>query len=125
MPRLHNHLITPTKLVGVVVGTAMDRTAVVAVQRFYPHPRTRKVMRHITKFFAHDHHELCGVGDRVQIAHWGPISRKKSHTVVDIVARHPQLEGEPFPMSRLLRHPSAHAAAAGAPADAAAPARLA
>ena len=46
-------------LVGVVVGTAMDRTAVVAVQRFYPHPRTRKVMRHITKFFAHDHHEHC------------------------------------------------------------------
>lgn len=102
----HTHLITPKKLVGIVIGTAMDRTAVVAVQRFFVHPRTRKIMRHVSKFFAHDHHELCGVGDRVQIAHWGPISRKKHHTVVDIVQRHPQLDGEPFPMSRLQRAPA-------------------
>ena len=106
MPRtIYNHLATPKKLVGVVISTAMDRTAVVAVQRFYQHPRTRKVMSHITKFFCHDHHELCGVGDRVQIDHWGPISRKKSHVIVDIVERHPQLDGEPFPMSALVKPP--------------------
>jgi small subunit ribosomal protein S17 len=103
--RTHNHLLMPRKLVGLVIGTAMDRTAVVAVQRFFVSPRTRKIMRHVSKFFAHDHHELCGVGDRVQIEHWGPISRKKHHTVVDIVQRHPQLDGEPFPMSRLQRPP--------------------
>jgi len=123
MPRVHNHLVTPTKLVGVVIKTSMDRTAVVAVQRYYAHPRTRKVMLHVSKFFSHDHHELCSVGDRVQIAHWGPISRKKSHTVVDVVQRHPQFDGEPFPMSRLLRAPALHAAAVAAPAPA--PERLA
>lgn len=113
MPRaVHNHLPTPKRLVGVVVSTGMDRTAVVAIQRFYVHPRTRKIMRHVSKFFCHDHHELCGVGDRVQIKFWGPISRKKTHTVVDIVQRHPQLEGEPFAMSRLRRAPTQHAAAA-------------
>ena len=106
MPRtIYNHLITPKKITGVVVSTLMDRTAVVAVQRFYQHPRTRKIMRHISKFFCHDHHELCGVGDRVHIDHWGPMSRKKSHTIIDIVERHPQLNGEPFPMSALKRPP--------------------
>ncbi len=123
MPRApHNHLITPKRVLGVVVSTAMDRTAVVAVSRFFMHPRTRKILRHVSKFFCHDHHELCGVGDRVQIDFWGPISRKKTHTVVDIVARHPQLGGEPFPMSALKRPPVvAPAGAAGGEAAAAAP----
>ena len=103
---LHNHLPTPQRVVGVVLSTGMDRTAVVAVQRYFLHPRTRKLMRHVSKFFCHDHHEVCGVGDRVQIEHWGPISRKKSHTVVDVIQRHPQLDGEPFPMSRLRRPPT-------------------
>lgn len=107
---LHNHLPTPVRITGVVLSTGMDRTAVVAVQRFFLHPRTRKLMKHVSKFFCHDHHEVCGVGDRVQIEHWGPISLKKSHTVVDIIQRHPQLDGEPFPMSRLRRPPTVAAA---------------
>ena len=116
MKVLHNHLPTMQRIVGVVVSVGMDRTAVVAVQRYFLHPRTRKLMRHVSKFFAHDHHEVCGVGDRVHIEHWGPISLKKSHTVVDIIQRHPQLEGEPFPMSR-LRHPPREAAALTAEAE--------
>ena len=110
MPR-STHLREGKKIVGVVVSSSMDATITVAVQRFYLHPRTSKVMRHVSKFFCHDHHELCSVGDRVHIQHWGPISRKKSYTVVDIVQRHPQLESETFPMSKLLRPPEVHAAA--------------
>jgi small subunit ribosomal protein S17 len=111
MPRvLHHHLPTPKKLVGTVVSASMDRTAVVAFERFKIHERTRKVMKHVTKLFAHDHHEICGVGDRVQVkAMPSRVSKKKVHTVIDILRRHPQLEGEPFPFSRLLRHPSEHA----------------
>jgi len=99
----HNHLPTLKRLVGTVIGTSMDRTAVVAVHRLQQHPRTRKYMRVTTRIFAHDHHEVCGVGDRVELKKCAPQSRKKYFAVVDILHRHPQLDGEPFPFSRLRR----------------------
>jgi len=129
MPRgSHNHLPTLKRLVGVVTSTGMDRTAVVQVPRLYVHPLTRRIMRLRTTYFCHDAHEVCGVGDRVQIKFCGRLSKKKCHTVIDIVLRHPRVEGEPFPMSRLRNPPSdaevlaLHAARA---ADAAVAARAA
>ncbi len=107
MPRpVHTHFRNLKREIGVVVSTGMDRTAVVAVTRLYVHPLTRRIMRHVSKRFCHDHHEICGVGDKVQIKFWGAISKKKRYTVVDMVQRHPQLAGEPFPMSRLRTAPS-------------------
>jgi small subunit ribosomal protein S17 len=107
MPRpRHTHLSLPRRLVGTVVSTGMDRTAVVAIARLYIHPITSKIMRHVSKFFAHDRHEVCGVGDRVQIKFWGQISKKKRWAVIDVVHRHPQVEGEGFTMSRLVNPPA-------------------
>ena len=100
MPR-GTHLKSLKKLVGVVVSTGMDRTAVVAVPRVKIHSKTRKFINHITKYFCHDAHEVCGVGDKVHIKPCGQLSKKKHWTVIDILQRHPQLAGEPFPMSRL------------------------
>ncbi len=108
MPRpRHSHFRTLKRLVGVVVSTGMDRTAVVAIPRLYVHPLTSKIMRHVSKFFCHDHHEICGVGDKVQIKFWGTISRKKRYAVIDMIQRQPSLQGEVFPMSRLMNPPSA------------------
>jgi small subunit ribosomal protein S17 len=100
------HFRTLKRTVGVVVGTAMDRTAVVAVSRLYVHPKTSKIMRHVSRVFCHDEHEVCAVGDYVQVKAWGRISKKKNAVVVDIVRRAPQVDGEPFPMSRLTVPPS-------------------
>ena len=100
MPR-GTHLKALKKLIGVVVSTGMDRTAVVAVPRVKVHSKTRKFINHITKYFCHDHHEICGVGDKVHIKPCQQMSKKKHWTIIDILARHPQLNGEPFPMSRL------------------------
>jgi small subunit ribosomal protein S17 len=112
----HNHLPTLKRLVGTVISTGMDRTAVVAVQRLQMHPRTRKFLRVTTKYFCHDHHEVCGMGDRVEINKCAPVSKKKYFTVIDMIHRHPQVDGEPFPLSALRRPPSAHGAAdTGAP----------
>ena len=136
MPRgAHTHLPSLRRLVGVVVSTGMDRTAVVEVPRLFVHPLTRRILSKRTTYFCHDAHEVCGVGDKVQIKFCGRLSRKKCHTVVDMVLRHPRLEGEPFPMSRLRVPPTreevdalraataaalaAEAAAAGAAASAA------
>ena len=100
MPR-GTHLKTLKKLIGVIVSTGMDRTVVVAVPRLKLHSKTRKFMHHVTKYFCHDHHEICGVGDKVHIKPCGQLSKKKHWTIIDILARHPQLGGEPFPMSKL------------------------
>lgn len=93
------------KLTGVVTSTSMQKTAVVQVQRLYVHSKYRKILRHKKKYFAHDEHEICGLGDKVQIKHMGQMSKKKHWTVIDILYRQPRLEGEPFPMSRLLHNP--------------------
>jgi small subunit ribosomal protein S17 len=106
MPR-GTHLPSLRRLVGVVVSSGMDRTAVVAVPRLKIHSKTRKILNHVTRYFAHDHHEVCGVGDKVQIKYVGQLSKKKHWSVIDMVQRHPQLEGEPFPFSRLKRNPYA------------------
>lgn len=126
MPRDHLHLRTLKRMVGVVVSTAMDRTAIVAIPRLRLHKRTNKIIKQTTRFFCHDHHEVCGVGDKVEIKFCGQVSRKKFWTVIDILQRFPQLEGEPFPQSFLKNPPmvvSREAAAAAAAAGSAAPLR--
>jgi len=110
----HTHLRPLRATIGVVVSTAMDRTAVVAVPRLRLHPKTRKIMRQTLRFFAHDHHEICGVGDKVHIKYCGQVSRKKHWAVVDILERQPQLDGEPFPMARLRVNPVTGAASGAA-----------
>ena len=103
--RARNHLRTLKRTIGVVVSNSMDRTAVVAVPRLQIHPKTRRYIKLVTRFFCHDHHEVCGLGDKVQIQYCGQVSKKKHWTVIDMLERHPQLEGEPFPMSKLREAP--------------------
>lgn len=95
------------KVVGTVVSSSMDKTAVVEVQRLYVHSKYRRIMRKRLRYFAHDEHDICGVGDRVQI--WpmgeriGKRSARKTWAVVDILQRQPQLEGEPCELASLMR----------------------
>lgn len=105
MGRDHLHLKTLKRMIGVVVSTSMDRTAVVAIPRLRMHRRTQRITKQVTRFFCHDNHEICGVGDKVEIKFCGQVSKKKFWTVIDILQRFPQLEGEPFPQSRLLKPP--------------------
>ncbi len=70
------------------------------VERLFRHPKYQKIVTHRRKYLCHDHHEVCGLGDRVQIKYVGRLSKRKFWAVVDMVHRFPQLEGEPFPMSR-------------------------
>eukprot|EP01138_Halocafeteria_seosinensis_P014398 gb/GECG01014699.1/.p1 GENE.gb/GECG01014699.1/~~gb/GECG01014699.1/.p1 ORF type:complete len:128 (+),score=10.09 gb/GECG01014699.1/:1-384(+) len=93
------------KLTGVVTSTSMKKTAVVQIERLYVHSKYRKILRHKKKYFAHDEYEICGLGDKVQIKYVGQMSKKKHWTVIDIAYRQPRLEGEPFPMARLVHNP--------------------
>jgi len=94
------------KVVGTVVSSSMNKTAVVEVQRLYVHSKYRRILRQRRRYFAHDEHDICGVGDRVQI--WpvgeriGQRSKRKTWAVVDMVKRQPRIEGEPCAMASLL-----------------------
>jgi len=73
--------------VGRVVSNKMNKTVVVAVDRFVPHPFYRKFMRRVTKLKAHDEQNLSKVGDRVKLIETRPISKEKHWRVVQILER--------------------------------------
>ncbi|MGH7165956.1 MAG: 30S ribosomal protein S17 [Nitrospiraceae bacterium] len=73
--------------IGRVVSNKMEKTVVVAVERFVPHPFYRKVLRRVTKLKAHDEQNACQVGDRVRLIETRPISKDKHWRVAQIVER--------------------------------------
>ncbi|MGH7228871.1 MAG: 30S ribosomal protein S17 [Nitrospiraceae bacterium] len=73
--------------VGNVISDKMNKTVVVAVDRFVPHPFYRKFMRRVTKLKAHDEQNLSKVGDRVKLIETRPINKEKHWRVVQILER--------------------------------------
>lgn len=73
--------------VGSVVSNKMNKTVVVAVDRFVSHPIYRKVLRRVTRLKAHDEQNSCKVGDRVRLVETRPISKDKHWRVIEIVER--------------------------------------
>lgn len=73
--------------VGTVISNKMDKTVVVAVMRSYRHPLYGKTIRRTKKYMAHDEHNTCQVGDRVEIVETRPLSRHKRWRVRAILER--------------------------------------
>jgi small subunit ribosomal protein S17 len=65
----------------------MNKTVVVAVDRYVSHPMYHKFMRRVTKLKAHDEQNSCQVGDRVKLIETRPISKEKRWRVVQILER--------------------------------------
>lgn len=72
---------------GVVVSNKMQKTVVVEVERAFPHPFYKKVVRTSEKFKAHDEENKCAIGDLVEIVETRPVSRHKRWRVVKVVGR--------------------------------------
>ena len=72
---------------GQVVGTSMDKTVVVAVLEYKPHPKYRKIISETKKYKAHNEALDCAVGDEVKIVETRPISRSKLWKVAEITKR--------------------------------------
>lgn len=81
------------RLVGVVVGNKMDKTAAVLVSRLKKHSTYKKYVKSQTKYMAHDPQNMCLVGDKVRIIETRPISKRKRWQVVEIIER-PSVEEE-------------------------------
>ncbi|MCK4361649.1 MAG: 30S ribosomal protein S17 [Dehalococcoidia bacterium] len=72
---------------GRVVSNKMDKTVVVTVESYRPHPLYKKQVRRIKKFKAHDDQNSCNIGDVVRIEEMRPLSKEKRWRVVEIVSK--------------------------------------
>lgn len=70
---------------GVVVSAKMQKTIVVKVVRRVPHPRYKKIVNLVKKFYAHDEQGTAKEGDRVLIRETRPLSRLKRWELVEVL----------------------------------------
>ena len=74
-------------MIGTVVSTKMDKTAVVLVERRYPHPLYHKIVRSTTRYKAHDADNSAVLGDVVRIEETRPISKDKRWRIAETMVR--------------------------------------
>jgi small subunit ribosomal protein S17 len=74
-------------MIGVVVSTKMDKTAVVSVERRYPHPLYHKIVRSTKRYKAHDVDNSAVLGDVVRIEETRPISKDKRWRIAETMVR--------------------------------------
>ncbi len=70
---------------GRVISDKMDKTVVVVVGSLTRHPLYKKVIRHTSKFKAHDEENACKIGDVVLIEEARPLSKDKRWKVAEIL----------------------------------------
>ena len=75
------------KLSGVVIGTKMDKTAVVLVSSLKKHNTYNKYIRRHTKYLVHDPNNICRNGDTVRIVESRPISKLKRWQIIEIIEK--------------------------------------
>ena len=74
-------------LTGTVVSDKNDKTIVVRVETLIKHPLLKKYVRKRKKFTAHDPMNECGIGDKVEIVEYRPMSRNKRWHLVTILEK--------------------------------------
>jgi small subunit ribosomal protein S17 len=72
---------------GVVISDKMDKTIVVKVASYNPHPKYKKIIETNKNYKAHDEANECGIGDTVKIVESKPISGGKRWTLESIVEK--------------------------------------
>ena len=77
----------PKPMLGEVVSTAMDKTAVVLIETRKKHPKYHKTIRRHKKYLAHDEGNQVGVGDLVEILPCRPLSKRKRWRVSNIIKK--------------------------------------
>ena len=66
-----------------VLKTAMDKSAVVSVERLVKHPVNGKFIKRSTKYHVHDENNKCVVGELIKIRQCRPISKTKTWILVE------------------------------------------
>ena len=66
-----------------VLKTAMDKSAVVRVERLVKHPVNGNYIKRSTKYHIHDENNKCTVGEHVRIKQCRPLSKLKTWILVE------------------------------------------
>jgi small subunit ribosomal protein S17 len=72
---------------GVVVSSAMDKTAVIAVVERVRHAKYNKFVKQTKRLYAHDETNDVNVGDRVRVMETRPMSKNKRWRIVEVLER--------------------------------------
>lgn len=72
---------------GVVISNKMDKTVVVKISSYNPHPKYKKIMESNKNYKAHDEQNICSEGDMVKIIESKPISGGKKWAVLEVVEK--------------------------------------
>lgn len=72
---------------GVVVSNKMEKTVVVKVASYNPHPKYKKIIESNKNYKAHDENKVCAEGDIVKIIESKPISGGKRWAVLEVVEK--------------------------------------
>ena len=72
---------------GIVVSNKMDKTVVVKVASYNPHPKYKKIIESNKNYKAHDAENICNEGDTVRIVEATPMSKNKRWTVAEVVEK--------------------------------------
>lgn len=74
-------------LQGRVISDKMEKSIVVAIERFVKHPIYGKFIKRTTKLHVHDEKNNSNIGDIVEISECRPISKTKSWTLVCVIEK--------------------------------------
>ena len=72
---------------GVVISNKMDKTIVVKVASYNPHPKYKKIIESNKNYKAQDANNECNIGDVVKIIESRPISGDKKWVLESIVEK--------------------------------------
>ena len=70
-----------------VLKNAMNKSAVVSVERLVKHPVNGKYIKRSTKYHVHDEKKVCNEGDKVLIQECKPISKTKSWKLIEVIQK--------------------------------------
>ena len=74
---------TKKAITAKVISTAMNKSAVVSVERLLKHPVNGKYIKRSTKYHIHDENNKCSVGDVIKIKQCRPVSKTKTWVLVE------------------------------------------
>lgn len=77
--------MTIKETIGIVISNKMDKTITVTVKNKAAHKKYYKTITKTNKYYAHDEHNECHIGDVVKIQETKPISKNKRWKLVCIV----------------------------------------
>ncbi len=81
------------QLIGVVVSDKMDKTRVVAVERWKVDSLYKKRFKSTRKIQAHDADNSTVVGDKVRLVETRPLSKHKRWRISEVIEKSKSLAG--------------------------------